>query len=121
MLQQNSRRLVRIRDRTLSSSPTANRLCRGSATGTFRNIFLGHVFSTDLLLLRLTIANPLVTDTSDLVVLRALEDSLYSIAEALRLCASRHPQLDLDPSEFGAGFRIVPSAGGDSLALDIYL
>ena len=56
-----------------------------------------------------------------MVVLRALEDSLYSIAEALRLCASRHPQLDLDPSEFGAGFRIVPSVDGDSLALDIYL
>jgi hypothetical protein len=34
---------------------------------------------------------------------------------------SRHPQLDLDPAEFGGGFRIVSSAGGDSLALDIYL
>jgi rubrerythrin len=62
--------------------PPVPRLC----TGAFRNVFLGHVFSTDLLLLRLTIANPLVTDTSDMVVLRALEDSLYSIAEALRLC-----------------------------------
>jgi Domain of unknown function (DUF1998) len=97
--------------------PPVPKLCNGA----FKNVFLGHVFSTDLLLLRLTINEPLVTDTSNLVVLRALEDSLYSVAEALRLCASRHPQLDLDPSEFGAGFRIVPAGDGGPLALDIYL
>jgi len=35
---------------------------------------------------------------------------------------SRHPQLDLDPSEFGAGFRIVPSTeGSERLHLDVYL
>jgi hypothetical protein len=61
-------------------------------------------------------------DTNNPVVLRALEDALYSVAEALRLAASRHPQLDLDPSEFGAGFRIVPSTEGDEkLHLDVYL
>jgi len=61
-------------------------------------------------------------DTNNPIVLRALEDGLYSIAEALRLAASRHPQLDLDPSEFGAGFRIVPSTeGADQLHLDVYL
>src|SRR5262249_1827478 len=79
-------------------------------------------FSTDLLLLRLTITEPIVTDTSNTVVLRTLEDGLYSIAEALRLCASRHPQLDLDPAEFGAGFRVVPSPqAGQPLSLDLYL
>jgi hypothetical protein len=30
-------------------------------------------------------------------------------------------QLDLDPSEFGAGFRIVPAEGEEELHLDIYL
>lgn len=57
------------------------------------------------------------------IVLRTLEDALYSVAEALRLAASRHPQLDLDPSEFGAGFRIVPSTTetADQLHLDVYL
>jgi DEAD/DEAH box helicase/Domain of unknown function (DUF1998)/Helicase conserved C-terminal domain len=97
--------------------PAAPRQCNGQ----FHNVFLGHVFKTDLLLLRLEIASPIVTDTTDSVVLRALEDSLYSIAEALRLSASRHPQLDLDPSEFGAGFRIVPSAESDATFLDVYL
>jgi len=97
--------------------PNPPRLCNGQ----FQNVFLGHVFSTDLLLLRLKIAKPIVTDTSNPIILRALEDSLYSISEALRLCASRHPQLDLDPSEFGAGFRIVPARDGDELYLDMYL
>jgi MrfA Zn-binding domain/Helicase conserved C-terminal domain len=99
------------------AQPNVPRQC----TGQFHNVFLGHVFSTDLLLLRLTIADPLVTDTSNTVVLRALEDGLYSIAEALRLCASRHPQLDLDPAEFGAGFRVVPGNEGEPLSLDVYL
>jgi len=90
-------------------------------SGAFQNVFLGHVFSTDLLLLRITVTGPLKTDTHDGVFLRALEDGLYSIAEAFRLSASRHPQLDLDASEFGAGFRIVPTQQGDELHLDVYL
>jgi ATP-dependent helicase YprA (DUF1998 family) len=90
-------------------------------TGTFQKVFLGHIFKTDLLLLRFSIKRPIVTDTANPVVLRALEDSLYSIAEALRLCASRHKQLDLDPSEFGAGFRIVPSLDSGVTFLDVYL
>jgi ATP-dependent helicase YprA (DUF1998 family) len=98
--------------------PNAPRQCNGE----FQNVFLGHIFTTDLLLIRLSIAPPMVTDTNNPIVLRALEDALYSIAEALRLEASRHPQLDLDPSEFGAGFRIVPSTNDDDqLNLDVYL
>jgi ATP-dependent helicase YprA (DUF1998 family) len=97
--------------------PRAPRQCNGQ----FQKVFLGHIFKTDLLLLRVEIESPIVRDTSDPVVLRALEDSLYSIAEALRLSASRHPQLDLDPSEFGAGFRIVPAAEAETTYLDIYL
>jgi ATP-dependent helicase YprA (DUF1998 family) len=98
--------------------PNAPNQCNGE----YQNVFLGHVFTTDLLLIRLTIASPMATDTNNSIVLRALEDGLYSIAEALRLVASRHPQLDLDPSEFGAGFRIVPSGGDDpQLHLDVYL
>ncbi len=89
--------------------------------GQYHNVFLGHVFTTDLLLLRIKVAKPIVTDTTNPIVLRALEDALYSIAEGLRLCASRHPQLDLDPSEFGAGFRIVPTAQPHELLLDVYL
>lgn len=98
--------------------PPAPRHCNG----VFHNVFLGHVFATDLLLLRVTLEPPMATDTNNSVVLRTLEDALYSIAEALRLAASRHPQLDLDPSEFGAGFRILPSTeGSERLHLDVYL
>jgi hypothetical protein len=97
------------------SRPT--RQCNGE----FHNVFLGHVFTTDLLLLRLTVRKPIVRDTTNPITLRTLEDGLYSISEALRLSASRHPQLDLDPSEFGAGFRIVPAEGQEELHLDIYL
>jgi hypothetical protein len=90
-------------------------------SGTFHNVFLGHIFKTDLLLLRTTLVPPMAIYTNNGVVLRALEDALYSISEALRLAASRHPQLDLDPSEFGSGFRIVPTSNGQQLHLDIYL
>lgn len=99
------------------SQPRAPRMCDGQ----YQNIFLGHVFTTDLLLLRISVAQPILTDTTDPVVLRTLEDGLYSVAEALRLSASRHPQLDLDPAESGAGFRIVPQDNGGALNLDVYL
>jgi uncharacterized protein DUF1998/helicase-like protein len=97
--------------------PKPPRICGGQ----YRNVFLGHIFSTDLLLARIVVRKPIVTDTTHSVTLRALEDGLYSIAEALRLAASRHRQLDLDPAEFGAGFRIVPVDGKDELFLDVYL
>ena len=99
------------------SRPPAPRTCNGS----YANIFLGHVFTTDLLLLRLAVSNPVVRQTGSAIALRTLEDALYSIAEGLRLAASRHPQLDLDPAEFGSGFRIVPIAGNLDVYLDIYL
>lgn len=99
------------------SKPRPARQCNGE----FQNVFLGHVFRTDLLLLRLSVGAPIVRDTTDPVQLRTVEDALYTIAEALRLSASRNPQLDLDPSEFGSGFRIVPIDGQDELSLDIYL
>jgi hypothetical protein len=37
----------------------------------------------------------------------------------LRLAASRHAQLDLDPSEFGSGFRVVPAGDRQQLHLDV--
>lgn len=97
--------------------PRAPQQCSGA----FEPVFLGHVFTTDLLLMRINLNEPLATDTHEIVVLRALEDAAYSIAEALRMVASRHPQLDLDPSEFGSGFRIVPQRGSKEVFLDIYL
>ena len=99
------------------SRPRANTTCNGN----FANVFLGHVFTSDLLLLRLTVSSPVITQTRSTIALYTLGDALYSIAEGLRLAASRHPQLDLDPAEFGSGFRIVPNVDGDEVHLDIYL
>lgn len=100
------------------NQPKPSKLCNGE----FHNVYLGHVFATDLLLMRMTVQAPMASDTNNLILLRSLEDAAYSIAEALRLAASRHSQLDLDPSEFGAGFRIVPSGNAEGhLFLDIYL
>jgi ATP-dependent helicase YprA (DUF1998 family) len=99
------------------SQPKPNHRCNG----TFLNVFLGHVFSTDLMLLRWEISAPIISDTSNAVELRIIEDALFTVAEGLRLAASRHRQLDLDPSEFGAGFRVVPGDQPGTLKLDVYL
>jgi hypothetical protein len=90
--------------------------------GEFESVFLGYDFRTDLVLLRFQISPPLVTDLSSRRVVRTLESAAYSIAEALRLAASRHPQLDLDPTEFGAGHRLLPKAGANGdVVMDVYL
>lgn len=89
--------------------------------GEFKRVFLGHNFTTDLLLIRFKISAPLITDTSDSVSLHILEDSMHTIAEALRLAASRHKQLDVDPAEFGAGFRVVPALQGEDRLVDLFL
>lgn len=95
----------------------ASQLC----TGEFRRVLLGHDFRTDLMLLRMNISAPLVTDATDTVALRTLEDALHTIAEALRLTASRHRQLDLDPAEFGSGFRVAPALQDGVRVLDLFL
>jgi ATP-dependent helicase YprA (DUF1998 family) len=89
--------------------------------GLFEKVFLWFDFPTDLLLLRLSIAPPLITDLTRLSTVKTLESAAHSIAEALRLAASRHRQLDLDPTEFGAGFRLLPAQQDGSISLDIYL
>jgi ATP-dependent helicase YprA (DUF1998 family) len=89
--------------------------------GEFVQTFLGYDFSTDLLLLRFEIRSPLVTDIGSSSVVQVLESAAHSLAEALRLAASRHRQLDLDPTEFGAGHRILPVGVDGSVSLDVYL
>lgn len=96
---------------------TANNTCDGE----FVQTFLGYDFRTDLLLLRLKVSAPLVTDIGNPLVVRVLESAAHSLAEALRLAASRHEQLDLDPTEFGAGHRILPIDAEGSVSLDVYL
>ena len=89
--------------------------------GNFSRVYLSYDFSTDLLLLRIGVETPLVTDPSSDAVVKTLEGAAQTIAEALKLAASRHPQLDLDANEFGAGFRLLPPSAVGSATLDIYL
>lgn len=89
--------------------------------GEFARVFLWFDFPTDLLLLRIKVSSPLVTDLSTLSTVRILENAAHSIAEALRLAPSRHSQLDLDPTEFGAGHRLLPVQRDGSILLDVYL
>lgn len=89
--------------------------------GDFVNVFLGHAFETDLLLLRLKVADPFVQNVSDQRELRAIEDALYTLTEAIKVAACTHPELDLDESEFGAGFRILPATDHQPMSFDIYL
>lgn len=87
--------------------------------GRVRNAFLGHTFRSDLFLIRIALHSPLATDMRSSVVRGVLDDSLRSISEALLLAASR--LLDIDPSEFSAGYRIVPGATPDQKGADVYL
>lgn len=90
-------------------------------SGEFETVFLGNAFSTDLLLLRLKIAAPLITDLTSTANVKTLEAAAYSLAEAFRLAASRHEQLDLDATEFGAGYRLLTGADEGVVGLDVYL
>lgn len=101
----------------LLSSKTAPVKCDGE----FVRTFLGFTFSTDLLLIRIKISPPLVTDIGTSNDVKVLESAAHSMAEALRLAASRHQQLDLDPTEFGSGHRILPLDVDGNVFLDIYL
>jgi ATP-dependent helicase YprA (DUF1998 family)/Zn finger protein HypA/HybF involved in hydrogenase expression len=90
-------------------------------SGEFETVFLGNAFSTDLLLLRLKISAPLITDLTSIANVKTLESAAYSLAEAFRLAASRHEQLDLDATEFGAGYRLLNGAEDGEVGLDVYL
>jgi hypothetical protein len=81
-------------------------------------IYLGHSFLTDLLVVRLALHGPLACQPKDPWLL----DGLRTLAEGLALAASR--QLDIDPGELSAGFRLMPPVGEDAVArlvADLYL
>jgi len=87
--------------------------------GQYRVVFLGTSFQSDLLLLRLSLDEPLATNMRSSAIRSAVEDALRSLSEALVLAASRH--LDIDASEFSIGFRILPGGETEALIADIYL
>lgn len=91
----------------------------GRCAGAFRKVFLGNLFRSDLMLLRIALTPPFCQDLADRVFRVALEDALRSFAEGLLKAASLH--LDIDPGEFSSGFRLLPRQGKRFLRADVYL
>ncbi|MBV7508619.1 DEAD/DEAH box helicase [Bacillus sp. sid0103] len=82
--------------------------CRGET----RKVFLGNVFQSDLLLLRLQFSEGIDFSPER----QWVHDGLKTLGEALVLAASR--VLDIDYNELSAGYRLLPLSIGGA---DIYL
>jgi ATP-dependent helicase YprA (DUF1998 family) len=91
----------------------APELCRG----TFKPVYMGYVFVSDVLLLRVNLRAPLNPSLSEPLARRPLEDALMSLADAMVLAACH--RLDIDVRELNAGYRFV-KIGGDTYA-DIFI
>lgn len=87
--------------------------------GSFRRVFLGTRFSSDLLVLRIELERPIVRRVDSSISRAALTDALRTFAEGLLLTTSQ--VLDVDPAEFQVGFRFLPDEQSDKLLADIYL
>jgi hypothetical protein len=82
----------------------ASRQCQG---GVRREIFLGHEFRTDVLLLRIPFKAPFDFSPKQ----PWLYDALATLSEAVSLAASL--ELDIDPGDLSAGFRLLPRLDED--------
>lgn len=91
----------------------------GKCRGEFHQVFLGNQFRSDLMVLRVTLRPPFHWNSNDKVFQRALEDAVQTLAEALVLGASK--QLDIDPAEFGSGFRMWHPTDENWIRFDVYL
>jgi Lhr-like helicase len=89
----------------------ASARCSGEIRG---GLFLGHEFRTDLLLLKLALQAPFDFSPEQ----PWLYDALTTLAEGLALGASL--QLDIDPGELSAGFRIERLDGQGSAQLYLF-
>jgi hypothetical protein len=85
--------------------------------GIFSNVFLGYAFATDLMLMRIQLDKPILTDITNRAARRPLDSALTSVAEAISLAAAH--TLDIDPRELSAGHRFI-SLHGQTFA-DLYL
>lgn len=85
--------------------------------GTFKNVYLGYTFLSDILLLRVPLQAPLNLNLNSRSLRKPIEDALVSLSDAIALAACQ--LLDIDPRELGNGVRFVPVRGG--MAADIFL
>ena len=91
----------------------------GHRLGQFRQVFLGHQFRSDLMLLRVTLDWPFQCDTADRVFRSRLGGRDAELRRALALGASR--ALDIDPAEFSGGHRLWHQTEDGGLRFDVYL
>lgn len=106
-------------DRPYQVEPVYGVQVPSQCQGVFQNVFLGHDFKSDLLLLRLNIEEPLISSVNLNLDNHIINDALRTVSEALLLSASR--ELDIDPAEFKVGFRLVKLNPDDPLRADIYM
>lgn len=78
-------------------------------TGRFTTAALGYSFSSDVMLMRIPLKAPLLSDISHFWVRRPLEDALRSLSTAIAMSASH--LLDVDVREMNAGYRFVVIGG----------
>jgi len=98
---------------TSSSDPSRSKRCDGE----FRQVFLGYEFTSDVLLVRIDVVEPMRFDLHKRRDRKPLEDALQTLCEALTLSMSR--VLDIDVREVSAGFRF--GSDGDSKFADIFV
>jgi len=86
-------------------------------SGEFQRVFLGYSFTSDILLLRVTLAEPLRFSITSRRDRKPLEDALQTLCEALTLSIGR--VLDIDAREVSAGYRF--GNDGISYFADIFV
>ncbi len=89
--------------------PLRNQRC----DGTWKSVFLGTRFKTDLVVLRLKIGSPLCGSTENVFSedFVALSDALLTLADSLPIAIGH--KFDVDPTEFSAGYRLIHDAEAD--------
>jgi len=86
----------------------------GPCNGTIRSVVLGYNFLTDVMLLRVPLRAPLITDLSNTALRRPLEDALSSLATSISTAAAH--LLDIDIRELNSGYRFIRNKNGDTFA-----
>jgi len=88
-----------------------------NCSGPARSVYLGHSFRTDLMLLRISCGAPIVCGSRDPWTF----DCLATLAEGLSMGASR--DLDIDPGELSANFRLMPPLSTElsESVMDLYM
>lgn len=90
----------------------------GRCTGQFERVFLGYGFSSDVLVVRISLSDPLRFDPVLATERTPIANALQSLAEAIVLGISQ--ELDIDIREVSAGYRFVRQASEHYADLFVY-